>query len=139
MMILIDTNVVLDFALERPPFFEDAKQIFKAIDEQIIMGCLLASSITDIYYFLSKDKGTGPAASFILNLVQIMQVIALDKDSILNALDLNWPDFEDALQYYGGKTVSASSIITRNPKDFTRSDIPIYTPDQFIPLFSKEK
>jgi predicted nucleic acid-binding protein len=54
MKVVIDTNVVLDFALERVPFQDEAKKIFQAIDEHYVTGYLLASAVTDIYYFISK-------------------------------------------------------------------------------------
>lgn len=132
MKVLIDTNVVLDFALERVPFQDEAKKIFKAIDEHHVTGYLIASAVTDIYYFISKAYGNEPASAFISHLVGITQIIAVDKELIQNSLQLGWSDFEDSLQFLGGKSVSSVAIITRNPKDFKASDIPVFTPSQFL-------
>jgi len=137
MKVVIDTNVVLDFALERVPFQDEAKKIFQAIDEHHITGYLLASAVTDIYYFISKAYGNEPATAFISHLVAITQIVAVDKELIQDSLQLDWSDFEDSLQFQGGKTVSAFAIITRNPKDFKASDIPVFTPSQFLQQLSK--
>ena len=51
---IIDTNVILDIALNREPFFEYSSQIFDRIDDHILEGYITASSVTDIYYIASK-------------------------------------------------------------------------------------
>ncbi len=43
--ILIDTNVLLDYLLEREPFFEDAKEIMVLCTEGKAKGCIAAHSI----------------------------------------------------------------------------------------------
>ncbi|MBW4559039.1 MAG: PIN domain-containing protein [Trichormus sp. ATA11-4-KO1] len=54
MQVLIDTNVVLDFLLEREPFVEDAVKIFAKIDAGAIEGFITATTITNIYYIIRK-------------------------------------------------------------------------------------
>ena len=48
--VFIDTNVVLDFLLERKPFVEDAVKLFAKIDAGEIIGFIAATTITNIYY-----------------------------------------------------------------------------------------
>ena len=61
-----------------------------------------------------------------------MSTINLDEDIIEAALNSEFNDFEDALQYYSATSIPAMEIIlTRNSKDFTKSKIPVYTPVQF--------
>lgn len=36
MRVLIDTNIVLDFLLQREPFFQDAELLFQAIDAELL-------------------------------------------------------------------------------------------------------
>jgi predicted nucleic acid-binding protein len=56
MKVLLDINVVLDFFLERKPFFEDIKNIFVAIEEGKIEGYLCASSIDTIHYLIEPSE-----------------------------------------------------------------------------------
>ena len=56
----------------------------------------------------------------------------LIKGYIYQALDLDWNDFEDSVQYIVGESFSADYIITRNTQDFSSSSIPAITPEQFM-------
>lgn len=55
--VLFDTNIILDVALKRHPFFEDALELFRLIDRKDIVGYVTATTITDIYYISRKEKG----------------------------------------------------------------------------------
>lgn len=47
--VLFDTNIILDIALRRSLFFEDALMLFSLIDQKVIVGSVTATTITDIY------------------------------------------------------------------------------------------
>jgi predicted nucleic acid-binding protein len=53
--VLLDTNVVLDFFLEREPFFQESNQIFEAIAIEQLEGFITASIATDIFYICRKQ------------------------------------------------------------------------------------
>lgn len=129
---LIDTNVILDIALNREPFFEYSSKIFDRIDDQILEGFITASSITDIYYIASKQKDKVQARKFLISLIQILEVIGIDKDIVIQALESDVPDFEDAIQVFSAKSNSINLIITRNKADFANSGIKILDPQEFI-------
>ncbi len=46
--ILIDTNVLLDYLLEREPFFEDAREVVLSCTDGKTKGCIAAHSISNI-------------------------------------------------------------------------------------------
>ncbi|WP_334310543.1 MULTISPECIES: PIN domain-containing protein [Spirulina] len=50
MRVLIDTNILLDFLLQREPFCHDAERLFQAIDSGQIVGYATATTLTDIFY-----------------------------------------------------------------------------------------
>jgi hypothetical protein len=52
-------------------------------------------------------------------------VASVSGTTIHEALDLQWDDFEDSVQYVVGKAISADYIVTRNPSDFALSTIPV--------------
>jgi predicted nucleic acid-binding protein len=54
--VLLDTNIVLDFALERREFFEKSKELLLVINELKIPAFVTATTITDIYYILKKSN-----------------------------------------------------------------------------------
>jgi predicted nucleic acid-binding protein len=50
--VLVDTNILLDFLLQREPFFQDAELLFDAIDRGLVIGCVTATTLTDIFYIV---------------------------------------------------------------------------------------
>jgi predicted nucleic acid-binding protein len=54
MKILIDTNVVLDFLLQREPFFQDTERLFQAVGNGEVVGYVTATTLTDIFYIARR-------------------------------------------------------------------------------------
>ena len=130
---LIDTNVILDFFLSRQPFYQDAKIIFQKIDDEKVEGYISASSVTDIFYLLQKEQGRLYATNCILKLIRIIEVSGVDKNTIINALLLDWQDFEDAVQAQVAIENEIDVVITRNSKDYqSLKKCLILTPQSFI-------
>jgi len=130
--VLFDTNIILDIALEREPFFEEAFKLFELIDKREIIGNVTASTITDIYYISKKEKGHKKAIDFIKNLIEVVEVIGVDKDIIIKALCSDIKDFEDAIQTSAAEMNEIEIIITRNEKDFSNSTLKIISPKGFL-------
>lgn len=129
---LIDTNIILDIALERMSFIEDSAQIFLIKETNNINLFISASSVTDIYFIIKKVKGHHIAISFLKDLFQVCFIAKVDDNIIFEAINSKFKDFEDAVQVAVAKNFNANGIVTRNPKDFTKSGIIIFTPKEFI-------
>ena len=130
--VLIDTNIILDIVLQRHPFFEDARQIFAKIDTGEIKGFITASSVTDIYYMSRKSCGREKTIAFIRELVTVFEVLSVSKETIIYALNTEFKDFEDAIQYCVADMNKMDMIVTRNKSDFTHSTIQVYTPTELL-------
>jgi predicted nucleic acid-binding protein len=132
MNVLVDTNVVLDVLLKRPPFYQDSFKIFQLIDQERIRGCLSASSITDIFYLLRKDRHNSDEVYRIMEeLTALFSVVQVSETTIAGALALRWKDFEDAVQYMTARENNITYIITRNKTDYETFDIHCMTPIEF--------
>ena len=59
-----------------------------------------------------------------------------DRHQCNPALELDWSDFEDAVQYVVGESLALDYIITRNVRDFAKGKIPAVTPEQFIEIIT---
>ncbi|MFW5983470.1 MAG: type II toxin-antitoxin system VapC family toxin [bacterium] len=130
--VLFDTNIILDIALKRESFFEDAQKLFILIDEEKITGNITATTITDIYYIAKKEKGHNEAINFIKNLIEVIDVIGINKETILKALASTMKDFEDAIQSSAAEIHQIDLILTRNKNDFTDTTIKVLTPKEFL-------
>jgi predicted nucleic acid-binding protein len=130
--VLIDTNIILDIALQRDPFFEDACEIFTKIDNGEIKGFVTASSISDIYYISKKSCGREKTITFIRELIDAIDILSVTKENIIDALNAEFKDFEDAIQSCVADMNRIDIIVTRNKPDFEKSTIEVYTPAELF-------
>jgi len=114
MKILLDTNVIVDNLAVREPFNKNANAIFNLIIEEHITGFVNTSSITDIYYILSKTFSDTENRAKIRVILNLLQAIEVTKGDCFNALDSLMPDFEDALVAVCADKVNIDYIVTRD-------------------------
>lgn len=132
MKILIDTNVIVDVALERHPFYIETLQVLSFVYRQEIEGYISASTFSDLYYIIRKEKGKNSALDFLRRLATFCRVATVDTAAINMALSTNFRDFEDAIQYSTAIVNQLDAIVTRNPQDFPVTTPQILTPAQLI-------
>ena len=130
--ILLDTNIILDIGLKREPHFVDSAKLIKKLDDKNIVAFVTATTITDIYYISKKAKNHNTAIQFIRNLLQVVEILGVNKETILLSLQSELPDFEDAIQINSAEMNGIKTIITRNKKDFINVDQEIMTPGDFL-------
>lgn len=132
MKVLLDTNIILDVALERQPFFDDSETIISLVEQGQIEGYICASSFGDLYYIIRKAKGRDLALEFLREIVTLCQVATVDSNAINMALTINFRDFEDAIKYSTAALNNSDVIVTRNSNDFPVTTPRIMTPQQLI-------
>ncbi|MEA5581606.1 PIN domain-containing protein [Nodularia harveyana UHCC-0300] len=125
MRVFIDTNIVLDFLLEREPFVEDAVKLFAKIDAGEIAGFIAATTITNIYYIIRKAAGVKVAEDAISQILSDLHICAVDKNVLEQAISLNFKDFEDSVQYACAMISTVDVIVTRDVCGFVGSEIPV--------------
>ena len=87
-IVLIDTNVVLDYAEERKGFFESAEKIFTQMRQGSFAGFVSSSAVTDIYFFLRKHyKSSETALSLLIKLLEVLGVLLVDRETIDAAVE----------------------------------------------------
>jgi len=131
--IFLDTNIIIDYLSKRIPFGEAAKRIF-TISPRNNQLCISALSFTTIYYVLRKHFDHPNLLQMLSDLQQIVEVLPTDDAIISLAIHSDFKDFEDAVQYYTALAANVSVIVTRNPKDFVHSTIPVYAPTEFLQI-----
>ena len=95
--VFIDTDIILDVALAREPFFTASKIILAMAENNIIIGNISSNCVANIYYILRKSGGDNKARKFILNIVKYITVIVINHQNVLDSLRSKFSDFEDAL------------------------------------------
>jgi predicted nucleic acid-binding protein len=133
--ILLDTNIALDLLARRIPFYNDAAALFTLADKKIISLSISALSLANIHYVITKLKPEQETRKILRNLVILLQVLSLD-DKILDlALNSDFNDFEDAIQYFTAIENDQDLIVTRNMSGFRKSKIPVMTAREFMESF----
>jgi len=133
MVILIDTNVMLDYFIPRQPHADVASDILHLCFERKCDGYMAAHSFTNIFYILRKRFSAGERKRLLLELCEFIGVAGIQRKQIVEALaDENFDDFEDRLQLECAGKVNADYIVTRNVSDFSSSPIPAIVPEDFL-------
>lgn len=132
MVVLIDTNVIIDFLITREPFYKASSEIIKRCADGRLAGCVAFHSITNLWYILRKipeDK----RREWMLDICSFLSVIGVGHEEVVKAIKMKeFRDFEDCLQDRCAKSIDAGYIITRNTADFSGSDIPAVSPEDFL-------
>jgi len=132
MIALIDSNVVLDVFLDNVGLAAGSKAVIDLAEEKRLIGYVSASAVTDIFYISQKKLGKKGAKEALKKLLRVVKPATVTDGHIFHALDLDWDDFEDSVQFTVGESLSADYIVTRNTQDFTSSHIPAVTPEAFM-------
>jgi predicted nucleic acid-binding protein len=130
--VLFDTNVVLDQLLEREPHVDAAEQLLSLADAGRLEGLICATTATTIHYLAAKAVGAQASTEFIRRLLAFLDVACVDREVLRNALDLGFADFEDAVIHEAARQAGAHAIVTRNSRDFARSELPVFSPAELL-------
>lgn len=131
--VLIDTDVLIDFFMDREPFAESAETILVLCEEGKIEGFITSVICSNCYYLLRKTASHNKVIRKLRKLLTILNVLVTDKDTLLQALDSEFNDFEDAIQNYSAiQHGEIQTVITRNTKDYRKSNLAVFTPVEFI-------
>jgi predicted nucleic acid-binding protein len=130
--ILIDTNIIIDNALEREPFWNASEQVLSLIEKGTIAGYISASTFSDLYYIIRKARGRDWTLTYLKQLITFCQIATVNQAAIIMAFTTNFQDFEDSIQYSTSVVNKLDAIITRNPQDFPIVTPRIITPEQLI-------
>lgn len=132
--LLFDTNVVLDVLLDRKPHVEASAKAWAAVETGLVEGMLAAHAVTTIHYLVRKQAGAGRAKRIVSAILRVFRVAAVDGAVVEEALQMPFPDFEDAVTAAAARLAGCEYIVTRDPKGFRKSSVGALTPEAVIPL-----
>ena len=138
----VDTNVLLDFIMRRAPFATAAAELFQLAEDRKIWLYCSSLSFSQTHYILRKVVGSVKAQELLLEIADLVTIIAVDSRNVNDALRSSFADFEDALQYFASKTAAEvaalegepaiEAIVTRDPKGFVAGVLPVLTPPEAL-------
>lgn len=128
-----DTNVLIDFLTQRDTFGLEAAQLFEAVVQRQLVLYVSSLSFSHVYYALRKTNSAAERLDKLTKLAYLVQTIAVDGTVVTQALKAGFSDFEDGIQYCAAATVSSIEyIVTRDPKGFAASQLPVVSPAEAL-------
>ena len=128
MKVLVDTNVLLDVALEREPHVEASAEVFDALEAGTAKGLVTSHSLATFYYLLKAPE----PVDMIRDLLGFLEIAPLDTASMRSATELRMKDFEDAMQAMAALASRCTAIVTRNVKDFRNAPVRAVAPAAWL-------
>ena len=130
--IFIDTDIVLDLLSGRQPHYDYAAELFSGADNSTFKLYVSSLTFANVNYILAKQITPARARKLLLKLKSIVNVLAVNDKVIGLALASDFRDFEDAIQYHTAIENGINTLLTRNLKDFKKSEIAIMTAQQYL-------
>lgn len=125
----------MDIVFERPICIDEEGKILQlAFKEQLQIVVSALSFVNTIYVAKKYDKSIDDVKKVLFSLSKHINVIDISGKSAVDMLSNAWNDYEVGLQYLCAMNSKSDIIITRNKKDFKLSNIPVYTPQEFLDL-----
>ena len=135
--ILIDTDVILDFFFDRKPFSEYSSQVLALCETGKIKGYVTPVICSNLYYLLRQTAPHKKVIEKLGLLLSFVDVIQMNKETIMAAINSEFKDFEDALQNFAAqKAGNINVIVTRNVKDFFFFFISVLSPNNFLTVIN---
>lgn len=130
--LFLDTNVVVDLLGERDPFYDSVAKIVTLADKGNIRLIVSALTYPTVFYLLSRFENNEVVKEKIRKFKVIAETSDLTDKIIDKGLASKFNDFEDSLQYHCAAETDCTILITRNGKDFKLSEIPVFTPEEYL-------
>ena len=131
-MILLDTDVLIDVALERHPHAGPASELLDKIERGAESACMAWHTVSKFHYIVAPPYGTADSREFIVELTRFVSVASIGTEGIRYAAGLPMTDFEDAMQVAAARACGARHIVTRNIRVYARSPIPAIRPQEAL-------
>ena len=136
LVLLLDTNIFLDVILARAPWDADAVLLLDAVSRGSVAGFVAAHAVTTVHYIVERAKGRVAATTAVSDLLQLVDVVALDRGDFQRALSLGVADYEDAVHAAACLRVGADVLVTRNPRDYKGAPVVTRSAGEVVALLA---
>lgn len=130
--IFLDTNVILDYLLEREPFYYDALKLWAACEEGTVEGYVSALTVNNVHYIAHRLKSETTAMIAVRGILSVFNVVPLDKELMKLAADFHDRDYENDIQLQSAIRSGCTHLFTRDPTHFHTKALAIVPPSSFL-------
>ena len=91
-----------------------------------------ALTYANLIYIMRKELSPEKIEEVYKTLRLIFEFVDLSVSDLSHAVEMQWQDFEDAVQSATAERLHADYIITRNVRDFNKSKVLALTPSELL-------
>jgi predicted nucleic acid-binding protein len=135
MKVLLDTSVLLDLLLNRPPWAADMAAVWNAHRRGDIEAFLAAFAVPTVFYIVRRQTDLATARTAVADCLATLFIAPVDQAALLAAQAMAGPDFEDNLQIACAVQARLDAIVTRDPRGFAHSPLPVAAPADLAARF----
>jgi predicted nucleic acid-binding protein len=132
MRLLIDANIILDVLQNRVGFAEASSMIWRLCETDKATGYVSTLTFANLVYVMRKELDSEKIGEVFQKLNLIFEFADFSSTDLAKAAELNWKDFEDAVQSVTAERIHADYIITRNVRDFANSRVMAFAPSELL-------
>ncbi len=130
--VFVDSDVILDFLLDREPFINEITELIKGSVNNIISLYVSSITVTNLNYIIGRIENRRSADAKTKKILKLVKVENVGQTTIDKAIASKFKDFEDGVQNFCAEEANHKIIITRNTKDYKESKLAIMTPREFL-------
>lgn len=130
--LLLDTDVLLDYLIDRKDHAQWSEKVLMAAQNQKLKAYVTPVALSNLYYLLRQTASHQKVIKALKVLLQYLEVAGTTKEAVNYALHSEFTDFEDALQNFSAISQGdISLILSRNIKDYRKSELLIMSPKEY--------
>jgi len=130
--VFVDTDIILDLLAGREPYYQYAAKLFSMADSGKIEICVSSLTFSNLNYILSKQFSVAQARKKLLTFKTLVTVLSVNEKVVDLALNADFKDFEDALQYFTATEFKVTTLLTSNLKDYKKAEIAVLSAEQYL-------
>jgi predicted nucleic acid-binding protein len=136
--LFIDSDVLIDLLAQRENYIE-AAALMTIIEEKKAAGFTTPIVLANVDYIITKYSSKAKSRKAVKSLRKSLSILTMDEKIVDIALESEFPDFEDALQYYAAEKQGIDFIVTRNKKDYARGRLKVVTAQEYMNMVGVNK
>ena len=149
MRIFLDTNVILEYFIEREDV-QTAAHLFNRLQEENDEMYISAGSFYTMLFLMDKylkkvfgmkgELRIEALRSLAVKILKNVTVVGHDNEGLLRGVeDKQYKDLEDSCQNQAAIAVGCDYLITYNMKDYPESALPVLSPTDFLSRVKRSK
>jgi predicted nucleic acid-binding protein len=131
--LFIDSDVIIDLLARRENYIA-AAALMTVIAEKKVAAFTTPIVLANVDYIITKYSSKAKSRRAIKSLRKRLSILPIDEKILDAALESEFSDFEDAMQYYAAEKQGIDFIVTRNKKDYAKARLRVVTAQEYMDM-----